>query len=128
MKTIYIKKYCDNESDIEYIEPSDVFKYYPETSDKGQYFYTFLLKMKDYVEYYNNHTSTAFGNPDLAKMDGIILGWCLGANWQIEESKKEIKILSKGGRLIMLIERPKKSLAETEKRKELKQMWNEILG
>lgn len=128
MKTIYIKKYKDEESDTEHIEPSDIFKYFDEFSDRGQYYYSFLLKVADYVHYYNHNTSTAFGNPDYARMGGVILGWCYGAGWELDENNERIKILSKKGRTIMIIEKPKKSLAEIQKRKELKKMWNDILG
>ena len=128
MKTIYIKKYKDEDSDTEYITPFDIFKYYDEFSDRGQYYYNFLLKVADYLHYFNHNTSTAFGNPDYARMDGIILGWCYGAGWQLVEDIETIKILSQKGRTIMIIEKPKKSLAEIKKREELKEMWEKLLG
>lgn len=128
MREIRIKKYRDDERDIEYIEPTDIFTYFPECSEKGQYFYNFLIQVKRYVEYFNENVSTAFGNPDLAKFDGVVFGWCLGAKWQLDETEDELKISSMKGRTIIIIEKPKLSFAEKEKRKDIQQMWNEILS
>ena len=128
MRTIYIKKYYDEDTDTEYIEPSDVFKYYEEVSEKGQYYYSFLCRVQEYVQYYNTNTSTAFGNPDYAQMGGIVLGWCLGAKWQYIETKEKIEIRTQKGYVVMVVERPKKSSTEIDKQKEINQMWAEILG
>lgn len=125
---IYIKKYYEEDTDTEYIKPSDVFNYYEEWSDKGQYYYSFLLRVADYLHYFNFNTSTAFGNPDYSKMNGIVLGWCFGAEWEIKEDCNKIEIFSKKGRKIMVIEKPKTPNTELSKRKEIDKTWREVLG
>lgn len=125
MKTIRIRKYQDGQ--LEYIDPTDIFMYYPEGSEKGQYFYNFLIEVQKYVEYFNWNSSTAFGNPDHARFEGVVFGWCLGAQWQFDETEDELKISSLAGKTLMIIEKPKIPDAEKENRKDISEMWDELL-
>ena len=52
----------------------------------------------------------------------------MAKHWDYDETKDCIIISSSKGRKLIYVERPRKSLAEVYKQKELKQMWNEILG
>ena len=126
---IYIHKIIqDEKAMIDTIDPTEIFEYYKEDSAKSQEYYQFLCMLKNYLEYFNNNTSTAFGNPDYSYMEGLVIGYCMAKHWDYNETKDYITILSSKGRKLIYIERPRKSLAEVNKQKELKQMWNEILG
>lgn len=119
---IYIKKYKDEETGTEHIEPTDVFKIkgYSEFDDKGQAAYFFLESIvRPMIEYYNVYSSTAFGNPDLARMEGKFIGFCMGKNWDIDEDKERIIIKSAKGRNLYYIEKPCTPQDEIEKRKDI---------
>ena len=128
---IYIKKYKDEECGIEYIQPTDVFKLkgYSEFDEKCQAAYFFLESIvRPMIEYYNVYSSTAFGNPDLARMEGRFIGYCLGKNWDIDEDKERIIIRSQKGRKLYYIEKPALPQDEIDKRKDIAQMWDNFLG
>lgn len=128
---IYIKKYKDEETGTEHIEPTDVFKIkgYGEFDDKGQAAYFFLESIvRPMIEYYNVYSSTAFGNPDLARIEGKFIGFCMGKGWDIDEDKERIIIKSAKGRILYYIEKPCTPQDEIEKRKDINKMWNEMLG
>ena len=128
---IYMKKYKDEECGIEYIQPTDVFKLkgYSEFDEKGQAAYFFLESIvRPMIEYYNTYSSTAFGNPDLARMEGKFIGYCLGKNWDIDEDKERIIIKSQKGRKLYYIEKPCIPQDEIDKRKDIAQMWDNFLG
>ncbi len=128
---IYIKKYRDEDCGIEQIQTTDVFKCkgYGEFTDKGQAAYFFLESIvRPMVEYYNVNSSTAFGNPDLARMEGKFIGYCMGKGWDIDEDKDRIIIRSAKGRKLYYIEKPCIPQDEIEKRKDINKMWGELLG
>ena len=128
---IYIKKYKDEETGTEHIEPTDVFKIkgYSEFDDKGQAAYFFIESIvRPMIEYYNTYSSTAFGNPDLARMEGKFMGFCMGKGWDIDEYKDKIIIRSAKGRKFYYIEKPCLPQDEVDKRKNISKMWSELLG
>lgn len=61
---IYIKKHQDG--DCEYISADDIFDLFPdfEWNAKAQKIYKFLNLVEEYLNYFNDSSSTAFGNPD----------------------------------------------------------------
>ena len=62
---IYIKKYKDEETGTEHIEPTDVFKIkgYSEFDDKGQAAYFFLENIvRPMIEYFNVYSSNSYWN------------------------------------------------------------------
>lgn len=128
--TIYIKKYYDEETDTEYISAEDIFNFLDENTEQGQHFYQFLCYVAQEFNYFNHNSSTAFGNPDLERIHGIVLGWCLGKKWQWEEKQTKNgkavyiyannrKDITEHGRLIMKIDKPKTPQTEIENRKDI---------
>lgn len=128
---IYIKKYKDEETGTEHIEPTDVFKIkgYSQFEEKGLAAFFFLESIvKPMIEYYNTYSSTAFGNPDLARMEGKFIGYCLAKNWDIDEDSEGIIIRSAKGRKLYYIEKPCTPQDEIERRKDIDKIWHELLG
>lgn len=126
---ITIHKLKDEDDGLEYIDATEVFKYdgYSEFSDKGQeaYFFidTFVIPV---LHYYHTNTSTAFGNPDLARYEGMLTGYCIGKGWDIEETR-EYMLVTKGKRKLYYIEKPCLPDSEIDKRKDIRDTWNNIL-
>ena len=129
-KTIYIKKHTDEETGEEYILAEDIYEFLNEYTDKAQYLYQFLTYVQEEFNYFNTHSSTAFGNPDLERVSGIVFGWCLANKWQWEEEhtkdgtvvsiyRENKKDFTKHGRLIMKIDKPNVSEQEVENRKDI---------
>ena len=119
----YIKKYIIPGTDIEYITPEDIFDYGKEEDEKLQYFYMFLNDVAKELNYYNNNSSTAFGNPDLEFYRGQIRGYLKAKQWEWVEQEKEngilITIKSRTGKTLFKIEKPKIPNAELERRREI---------
>ena len=80
------------------------------------------------IEYYNTYSSTVFGNPDLARMEGKFIGFCMGKGWDVDEYKDKIIIRSAKGRKLYCIEKPCLPQDEIDKRKDIDIMWGELLG
>lgn len=120
----YIKKYVDQTRGVEYIRAEDIFENRNEEDPKIQYLYMFLSVVEKELNYYCNNSSTAFGNPDLAKYQGQVRGWLMAKQWDWDEKtlpdKSElISIRSRSGRLIMQIEKPALPRHEIERRREI---------
>lgn len=117
MAIIKIKKHVDD-AGIEYICASDVLAYGNEFDDKIQKAYEFLMLVEKELNYFCNNTSTAFGNPDLARAEGKVTGYCMAKGWDWEEANGIIRI-KKGYRTLFVIERPAIPSAERERRIEM---------
>lgn len=119
----YIKKYIIPGTDIEYITPEDIFDYGKEEDEKLQYLYMFLNDIAKELNYYNNNSTTAFGNPDLEFYRGQIRGFLKAKQWEWIEQEKEngilITIKSRTGKTLFKIEKPKIPNAELERRREI---------
>lgn len=120
----YIKKYVDQNRDVEYIRAEDIFENRNEEDPKIQYLYMFLSIVEKELNYYCNNSSTAFGNPDLAKYQGQVRGWLMAKQWdwdekQLPDKSELISIRSRSGRLIMQIEKPALPRHEIERRREI---------
>ena len=120
----YIKKYVDENRGVDYIRAEDIFDNRNEEDPKIQYVYMFLSIVEKELNYYCNNSSTAFGNPDLAKYQGQVRGWLMAKQWDWEEKtlpdKSElILIRSRSGRIIMKIEKPALPKHEIERRREI---------
>ena len=62
-KTPYFKKTTDSAGN-EWVDSQDIFQY---TDELGPFFnkwYPFIVRKCEQLNYYNNHTSTAYGNPE----------------------------------------------------------------
>jgi hypothetical protein len=119
-----IKKYCYENTDVEYIVPEDIFSYGNEEDPKLQHLYMFLCTVAKELNYYNNNTSTAFGNPDLEFYRGQIRGWMQAKQWEWDEKTMDrdnvvIFIKTASGRTFMKIEKPKLPNAEKKRRQEI---------
>ena len=126
---IYISKHKEEDSDTECINVDDISKYYKSYDEKYHEAYFFIDGIvKPVVEYFNFNSSTAFGNPDLARMEGKLIGYCLGKGWIFEENSERILITSQKGRKLYYIEKPCTPQQELEKRKDIDKMWGELLG
>jgi hypothetical protein len=126
--TIRITKSVD-EDGLEWLNTDDLFKYIKEDNRNFGCYYTFVQSMADYLHYYNNNTSTAFGNPDLERMGGIITGFCLAKQWSqnYDTGQGIITIFDNRWKKLFEFEKPKVSKMEENQRKEIVKMWNEIL-
>lgn len=60
--------------------------------------------------YYQTHTATAFGNPDLREIQGRIIGFCMGAGFDYNEDDKFIIIKNyRGTKTLMKVGKVEKS-------------------
>ena len=114
---------------LEWLNTDDLFKYINEDNRNFGCYYTFVQRMADYLHYYNNNTSTAFGNPDLERMGGIITGFCLAKQWSqnYDIGTGIITIFDNRWKKLFEFEKPKVSNREENKREEIVKMWHEIL-
>ena len=127
---ITIHKIKDEDDGLEYIDTTEVFEYegYSEFSDKGQQAYFFLETfVRPILHYYHNNTSTAFGNPDLARYEGMLTGYCIGKGWDIDETR-DYMLITKGKRKLYYIEKPCLPDTEIDKRKDIRRTLSDILG
>lgn len=87
---------------------------------------TFYNMLIDYALYWQNHTPTAFGNPDYAYLKGLIIGYATAKNWNIKENKNNIIVKNSSGR--KLIELAILPLPDSyfEAIKENKEMFNNL--
>lgn len=90
---------------VELIDPTDIFQYFPENTEQGQYFYALLSKIADYLNYYSVNTSMSFGDTNYARLEGFVYGWCSGAGYVIEESKFEFIVVI-GNKFRLILEKP----------------------
>lgn len=120
---MYLKKHRDG--DIEYVSASDIFKVMNELDPKAQDIFSFLYLVEQYLNYFNTNTSTAFGNPDLARLEGKISGYCMAKGWTIHEDK-DFFIIKSGKRNKFIIERPAISKSELNNRREMRQMLKNL--
>lgn len=117
MAVIHLKKHRD-EDGTEYIWASDVFEVMGEFDPKAQKAFEFLLLVEKVLNYFANHTSTAFGNPDLANAEGRVAGYCMAKGWVWEERDGEVRI-TKGKRTLFRIEKPALPQHEIENRRDI---------
>ena len=119
----YIRKYCYEGTDIEYIKPEDIFEYGKEEDDKLQHLYMFINVVAKEFNYYNNNTSTAFGNPDLEFYRGQIRGFMMAKQWEWEEKRQGnntiVYIKTRTGKTIMKIDKPNLPHGEIMRRREI---------
>ena len=119
----YIKKHIDG--DIEYIDASDIYKYFTFVDEKVENLFAFLYLIEQDLNYFNTNTSTAFGNPDLARIQGKIAGYCMAKGWDIEETTEHL-IIKSGSRVKFKVERPKLPSGELENRREINRLLNNL--
>lgn len=101
---ICLKKHV-NDDGIEYISAVDIFKDLDENNSKAQRIYQFLALVEDELNYYVDRNCTAYGDPDLARAEGKVIGYCMAKGWNLEEQNGEIRV-SKGKRTLFIIEKP----------------------
>ena len=123
---VYIKKHADENGICEYIDPTDIFEFFKEGTDQAGEMYTFLLMVAEELNYFNDHSSTAFGNPDYEYKRGKVEGYLRAKHWDWEETGKSgnviISIKTRSGRAIMKIEKPKIPDSEIENRRNVAQL------
>lgn len=85
----------------------------------------FLCLIENELNYYNQRTSTAFGDPEYAGIAGKVKGYMLAMNWVWEEKDNIIRIKS-GNQTRYIIERPCISAMEKENRQEIAALLNKI--
>ncbi len=120
---IYLKKYIDDDCDIEYIRAEDVLEYGNEEDQQLQHLYMFASMLEKELNYFNMNSSTAFGNPDFSFYQGQVRGWLAAMQWECEERTTDNGILlvykTQKGRTVMKVEKPKIPEAEKRHRKQL---------
>ena len=127
MKTPYFKKVTDSEGN-EWVDSQDIFQY---TDELGPFFskwYQFIVKKCEQLNYYNNHTSTAYGNSDLSWLIGFCSGWISARNCYEDFKNGVCYIKNSQDKIIMKFDIPKISQMERENRKEMNELLDKIFG
>ena len=120
---MYLKKHI--EDDMEYISASDIFEFMNEEDRKTQEIFAFLSLVEKELNYFNFNTSTAFGNPDLEGIKGMVRGYCMAKNWDIVENKNFF-IVKSGNRKKFIIEKPSISKCEIENRNDISEIFQTL--
>ena len=100
MKIPYFKKTVDDAGN-EWVDPQDIFQYVDEGSTFFNKWYLFITKWCDVLNYYNMNTSTAYGNPDLANMQGFCSGYLAALGCYCWDSNEICYIKDRRDRTIM---------------------------
>ena len=114
---MYLRKHYDG--DVEYISASDVLIDNNEDDPKIREIFRFLYLVEQELNYFNTHTSTAFGNPDLERIKGMVVGYCIAKGWEIEDTSTH-RIIRKGSRVKFKIEKPRIPTYELENRLDIR--------
>lgn len=97
----YLRKHQSNDGAYEYVSALDYIQGRDEFNSKVQQHLDFLFLVENQFNYYNNHSSTAFGNPDLAHIEGMIRGYCLAKEWVWNEEEGIVRV-TKGKKTLFL--------------------------
>lgn len=128
MKTPYFKKIVDSAGN-EWVDSQDIFSIHWRTWHVFFFFnkwYPFIVKKCEQLNYYNNHTSTAYSNPDLSRLIGFCSGW-VSARGCYEDLKYNVcYIKDSRDKTIMKFDVPKISETERENRKKIDKFWRNI--
>lgn len=89
------------------------------------FFYNQLI---DYAMYWQDHTPTAFGNPEYQRMEGWIYGFALAKKWNIEEQKNKIIVKTQKGKKIIELEKMPLPESYFKAKKEIKETIDNMLG
>ena len=127
MRLLYFKKVLD-EAGNEWVAAEDLFNYTSEMSPFFIKWYSFIVKECQLLNYFNDHTSTAYGNPDYMYLKGVCAGWLAGRECYEDEEDGVLLIKNKNNKTIMKFDLPKISEMEKSNRKELTQLYEELLG
>lgn len=121
---IYLKKHFYPNGD-EYITVQDYLDGNNENDPTVQKHLEFLSLVEEELNYYNHHTSTAFGDPEYSRISGKVIGYMIAKHWEWIESDGIIRIKS-GRRTRYIIERPCISAVERNNRKELNDLLRNL--
>ncbi len=88
--------------------------------------YRIYKAIADRENYYQYNDPTAFGNPQFARLDGILYGMAIGYGVDIVEFTNEIRVYTQGHKLIIRVQRPKRTPWYKEKKKEAIETWKQI--
>mgnify|MGYP007025962940 CR=1 FL=1 len=127
MKTPYFKKVLDDVGN-EWLNAQDIFEYVEEMSPFFNKWYSFIVQECGLLNYYNDHTSTAYGNPDYMYLKGVCAGWLAGRECWEDEKDGILYIKNKNNKIIMKFDIPKLSDMEKVNRKGLTELYEELLG
>lgn len=125
MKTPYFKKTTDSAGN-EWVDSQDIFQY---TDELGPFFnkwYQFVVRKCEQLNYYNDHTSTAYGNPDLSWLIGFCSGWISARNCYEDFKDNVCYIKDWRDKTIMKFDVPKISETEREARKKIDELLENI--
>ena len=107
----YVPKFIDGETELlPDITETAIFKDWDDVyAPKSVRIVAALYQaVADRENYYQFHTPTAFGNPDFAMMQGIVIG--IARAEEIEESVRDEKLcFRKGGKIILEVDKIKRS-------------------
>lgn len=122
---IRLKKHISPDGSYEYVSAADIFNELNEFDRKAQKAYEFLLLVEQEANYFIEKTSTAFGNPDLTRIQGMVQGYCMAKGWDYTLQGNDICVKS-GKKTIFLIERPCLPPWEIDARRALTNTYREI--
>ena len=121
---IYLKKHRYENGD-EYITVQDYLQNRNEDDPKVRKHLEFLCLVEEELNYYNQRTSTAFGDPAFERISGKVKGYLLAMGWVWEEHDNIIRIKS-GSRTRYIIERPCISAMERNNRQEIASLMKNV--
>ena len=108
---------------FEWVEPRQAFRYFRDEEDpKAQELYNFACRVAEWLNYYNDYSSTAFGNPDLSRKEGWVMGYCAARHWDLRETREMVTIATWSGRKVMTFEKPKLPQGEIDNRREINKL------
>lgn len=125
MKTPYFKKTIDSAGN-EWVDSQDIFQYTDELSPFFNKWYQFIVKKCEQLNYYNYHTSTAYGNPDLSWLIGFCSGWLSARNCYEDTKDGVVYIKNQQDRTVIKFDVPKISEMEKDNRKAIDEIWEKL--
>lgn len=125
MKIPYFKKTTDSAGN-DWVDSQDIFQYVDELGPFFNKWYQFIVKKCEQLNYYNNHTSTAYGNPDFSWLIGFCSGWLSARNCYEDMEDGVVYIKDNRDKTIMKFDVPKISEMERDSRNAINEMWENM--
>lgn len=109
---IHLKKH-QNADGEEYICAADVLEVLDENRPSTQEILAFLSLVEAELNYYVTRDLTSYGSPSLERYIGRVEGYCIAKGWDQDDLREELRI-SRGKKLLFVIEKPKERFIKKE--------------
>lgn len=122
MKIPYFRKTTD-EYGNEWVRSLDLFDFgVEEGSPFFNKWFMFISNECELLNYYNNNTSTAYGNPDYSNLQGFCRGYLAALNCYTEDIDSVRYVKNSHNKTVMKFDIPKLSEAEKQNLNLLKEL------